>query len=101
MQAGLPGRSRPPGGACPAVLWAAWGAACRLRPEPPELLIPFQQSPADLRPVFEKFIKPVWLRPDDFNSRSLLQRLTPSTGHVVVDSDLSGDWKAEMATITR
>jgi hypothetical protein len=69
----------------------------RLRPEPPELLIPFQRSPADLRPVIDRFIQPVWLRPDDFNTRSLLQRLTPIYWPMwLVDGDLSGDWQAEM-----
>jgi hypothetical protein len=86
------------GGACPGcAVGRLEPQPARLRPEPPELLIPFQQSPADLRPVIDKFLKPVWLRPDDFNSRSLLQRLTPVYWPMwLVDSDLSGDWKAEM-----
>jgi hypothetical protein len=69
----------------------------RLRPEPPELLIPFKHSPADLRQLIDRFIKPVWLRPDDCNQRNLLQRLTPIYWPMwLVDSDLSGDWQAEM-----
>jgi hypothetical protein len=86
------------GGACPGCATGRLEPQpARLRPEPPELLIPFQQSPADLRPVIDKFIKPVWLRPDDFNPRSLLQRLTPVYWPMwLVDSDLSGDWQAEM-----
>lgn len=69
----------------------------RLRPEPPELLAPFQRSPADLRPVLERFVKPVWLRPDDFNPRNLMERLTPIYWPMwLVDSDLAGDWQAEM-----
>jgi len=69
----------------------------RLRPEPPELLVPFQHSPAGLRPILDRFVKPVWLRPDDFNPRSLLQRLTPVYWTMwLVDGDLSGDWKTEM-----
>jgi len=69
----------------------------RLRPEPPELLIPFQKTPADLRPIIERFVKPVWLRPGDFNTRLLLRRLTPIYWPMwLVDADLSGDWQAEM-----
>ena len=86
------------GGACPGCAAGRLEPQpARLRPEPPELLIPFQQSPADLRPAIDKFLKPVWLRPDDFNSRSLLQRLIPIYWPMwLVDSDLSGDWQAEM-----
>ncbi len=69
----------------------------RLRPEPPELLIPFQHNPTSLRPLLDGFVKPVWLRPDDFNTSTLLQRLVPFYWPMwLVDSDLSGDWKAEM-----
>ena len=69
----------------------------RLRPEPPELLVPFQQSPSDLRPIFDRFVKPVWLRPDEFNTHTLLQRLTPVNWPMwLVDGDLSGSWQAEM-----
>jgi hypothetical protein len=69
----------------------------RLRPEPPELLVPFQQNPTSLRPVIERFVKPVWLHPDDFNASTLMQRLIPIYWPMwLVDSDLSGDWKAEM-----
>jgi hypothetical protein len=69
----------------------------RLRPEPPELLVPFQQSPAGLRSAIDRFVRPVWLRPGDFTTSNLLQRLIPIYWPMwLVDSDLSGDWKAEM-----
>jgi hypothetical protein len=68
-----------------------------MRPEPPELLIPFQQSSANLRAIIDRFVKPVWLRPDDFNPNNLVQRLTPIYWPMwLVDADLSGDWQAEM-----
>lgn len=69
----------------------------RMRPEPPELLIPFQKKPADLRLLLDQFVKPVWLHPADFNTRQLMQRLTPFYWPMwLVDSDLTGAWQAEM-----
>jgi hypothetical protein len=69
----------------------------RLRSEPPELLIPFQKQPTDLGSILDRFVKPVWLRPAELNTRLLLQRLTPLYWPMwLVDSDLSGDWQAEM-----
>jgi hypothetical protein len=69
----------------------------RLRPEEPELLLPFARQPADLRAALENFIKPIWLRPDDLNAEALLKRLTPVfTPMWLVDSDVAGEWRAEV-----
>lgn len=69
----------------------------RLRPEPPELVLPFARRPADLRGALEAFVKPVWLRPDDLNADPLLKRLTPVfTPMWLVDSDVVGEWRAEV-----
>ena len=67
-----------------------------LRPEPPELLIPFQKKPADLLPALTGFVKEVWLRPDDFNPNTLMHRMVPVYWPMwLVDSDVNGNWQAE------
>jgi hypothetical protein len=69
----------------------------RLRPEPPELLIPFRQNRQDARTILEKFVQPVWLRCPDFTVDNLLQRVTPVYWPMwLVDADLRGDWRAEV-----
>ncbi len=68
-----------------------------LRPEPPELLIPFQKTSNALQPVFQNFVKAVWLRPDDFNEQALLQRCIPLFAPVwLVDANLAGSWEVEV-----
>jgi hypothetical protein len=87
--------SQPDARAAGGLTWST--QPVRLRPEPPELLVPFQKSPADLRPAIDRFVRQVWLRPGDFNTPALLQRLTPIYWPMwLVDGDLSGDWQAEM-----
>ncbi len=67
-----------------------------LRPEPPELALPFRLKPADLVPMLERFMKPVWLRPQDFTVTNLLQRATPVYLPMwLVDGEVTGDWQAE------
>lgn len=69
----------------------------RLRPEPPELLLPFQQSDSQLRATVENFTKEVRFRLDDFTPQKLLQRLTPVFWPMwLVDSDVVGVWQAEV-----
>jgi hypothetical protein len=68
----------------------------RLRHEAPELLAPFRYSLSNLRPGMEKFVKEVWLRPDDFDTDKLLQRAVPVYWPMwLVDSDVVGNWQAE------
>ncbi len=68
-----------------------------MRPEPPELLIPFQKAADSLLPDFERFVKAVWLRPDDFNENALLQRAVPMFVPLwLVDAGLCGSWEAEV-----
>ncbi len=68
----------------------------RLRPEAPELLAPFRYTPANLRPGLEKFVKEVWLRPEDFETDKLLQRAVPLYWPMwLVDSNVTGNWQAE------
>jgi hypothetical protein len=68
-----------------------------LRPEAPEMLIPFQKKASDLQPILLSFTKDVWLRPDDFNPESMLQRLVQVYWPMwLVDSDVAGNWQAEV-----
>jgi hypothetical protein len=68
-----------------------------MRPEAPELLIPFRKTPADLLPALQGFLRPVWLRSDDMNAESLARRAVPIFWpEWLVDADVTGDWKAEM-----
>ncbi len=68
-----------------------------IRPEPPELLIPFQKASETLQPIFQNFVKAVWLRPDDFNEQTLLRRCVPVFAPFwLVDACLAGSWEAEV-----
>jgi hypothetical protein len=67
-----------------------------LRPEAPELLAPFRYNRSNLRPGLEKFVKEVWLRPEDFETEKLLQRAVPVYWPMwLVDSEVVGHWQAE------
>jgi hypothetical protein len=69
----------------------------RLRPEPPELVLPFQRGADNLRPTLEKFTRGVWLAPDDFTPAGLQQRLIPIYWPIwLVDGQVSGAWQAEV-----
>ena len=69
----------------------------RLRSEPPELLLPFQRGPDNLRPALEKFTSGVWLASDDFSPAVLQQRLVPIFWPIwLVDGQVSGSWQAEV-----
>jgi hypothetical protein len=68
-----------------------------LRKEPPELMVGFQKGRNDLLPIFNNFVKGVWLHSDDFNPQDLARRAVPVFWPMwLVDSDLSGDWLAEI-----
>lgn len=67
-----------------------------LRPEAPELLAPFRFAQADLRPGLDKFVREVWLRSQDFETETLLQRAVPVYWPMwLLDSDVAGHWQAE------
>jgi hypothetical protein len=69
----------------------------RLRPEPPELVIPFPQKGQDYLTQAQNFVKPVWLRPDDLEPACLIQRAVPVfLPHWLVDGNLSGNWQAQV-----
>ena len=69
----------------------------QLRSEPPELVIPFEKKRPDVQATLANFVKEVWLRPDDLNAERLLERIAPVYWPMwLVDSDVSGSWKAEI-----
>lgn len=69
----------------------------RMRPEPPEKMLAFEISPGDLRAILTEFVRPVWLRPDDLNPLSMLQRAVRVCWPMwLVDADLLGAWEAEV-----
>ncbi len=68
----------------------------RLSSQPPELLVPFVKTQADVRAALESFVKGVWLAPDDFNTEMLLRRAVPLYWSMwLVDGDVVGIWQAE------
>jgi hypothetical protein len=68
-----------------------------LRTEPPERLIAFQFGRSQVAETLSRFAKGVWLRPDDFNPTSLLERISPVYWPMwLVDSDVVGSWQAEI-----
>jgi hypothetical protein len=70
--------------------------AC-LRPEPPEMVLPFKVKHGDLLIILAHFVKGIWLHPDDFNPDDLFRRVLPVFLPMwLVDSDLIGTWQAEM-----
>ena len=85
------------GSSCPACFQGqlasqpAW-----LRPEPPELLVPFGKRAADLQSLLAGFTRGVWLHADDFTPERLIQRLRPVYVPMwLVDSDMTGNWQAD------
>jgi hypothetical protein len=68
-----------------------------LRPEPPELLIPFRISREEIARILKQYSEAVWIRPDDFKAEILMSRLMPVYfPEWLVDSDILGTWSAEM-----
>jgi hypothetical protein len=65
--------------------------------EPPELVVPFRQGRAEVQALLGQFVKDIWLKPQDMKLENLLQRVQPVFWPMwLVDSTLSGDWKAEV-----
>jgi hypothetical protein len=68
-----------------------------LRSEPPERIIPFQHNQSSVQPILDKFVRKVWLRPDDFSTENLLQRMEPVFVPMwLVDGDVFGTWESEV-----
>ena len=68
-----------------------------LRTEPPELVIPFEKKRPEVQAILVNFVNEVWLRPDDLKAERLLERVVPVYWPMwLVDSDVRGNWKAEI-----
>ncbi len=68
----------------------------RMRPEPPEQMLPFARSAADVRNILTAFVKSVWIAPDDLNAEAMLKRAVPVFWPTwLVDGDVAGTWEAE------
>jgi hypothetical protein len=85
-------------GACPSCMnGSLMPQPVLLRSEPPELILPFQQTQASLLAQLQEFTRGVWLHTPDFTPKSLLSRVVPIYWPMwLVDGDISGDWRAEM-----
>lgn len=68
-----------------------------IRPEPPELLLDFTITTAQVQTRFDAWLKGVWLRPMELTPGVLAQRLTRTFVPMwLVDGKVTGNWKAQM-----
>ena len=68
-----------------------------LRPEPPELLLNYKISPAQVRQRFQDWLKGMWLRAPELEAGVLASRLTKTFIPMwLVDGTVTGNWKAQM-----
>lgn len=68
-----------------------------LRPEPPELLVPFAITPDQVNTRLQEWLKGNWLRPDELNADLLTRRLTRTFIPMwLVDGQVRGQWQADM-----
>lgn len=68
-----------------------------LRPEPPELIVPFLKPGSQLLSIFQDFTRGVWLHPPDFTPESLTGRALPVFWPMwLVDSTVEGEWQSEI-----
>jgi hypothetical protein len=89
-----------PGPRCPACLAESLGSQpARLRPEPPEMVVPFAHNltPARLSAALAEWLRGVWLRPSDLGVEQLLSRLMRAYLPMwLVDGQVVGVWQAQM-----
>jgi hypothetical protein len=85
---------------CPACLRERLESQpVRWRREPPELLVPFESSLTDRRlsKNVERWLRGVWLRPDELRADLLLSRLRRVFVPMwLVDATVVGHWSAQM-----
>jgi hypothetical protein len=68
-----------------------------IRPEPPELLVDYVLTPAQVRERFNTWLKGVWLRPKELDPAILTHRLTRTFVPMwLVDGQVRGHWQAQM-----
>ncbi len=62
----------------------------------PERLLPFKVPRGDLLPIYQAFISPVWIKPEELNPETLLKNTRPVFWPLwLVDADVSGHWQME------
>jgi hypothetical protein len=85
------------GGICPLCYQAPLESQpALLRPKEPELLIPFNINKKQLQSLVDQFVSGVWIKPPDFQSDNLMQRMTPIYWPMwLVDCDVDGHWQME------
>jgi len=67
-----------------------------MRPEPPELAVPFAVSPAQAGAALEAWARGVWLRPAELSGPVLQQRLMSTYVPMwLVDAEVVGGWSAQ------
>lgn len=86
------------GRTCPICgLGVLEGQPALMRSEPPELVLPFGRQKSDLPTLFQEFVSPVWLKPDDLAAATLAQRAVPVLWPMwLVDGNIVGGWEAEL-----
>lgn len=68
-----------------------------IRPEPPELLLDFAITPAQVQTHFTDWLKGIWLHPKELSPAVLTQRLTRTFVPMwLVDGKVTGIWQAQM-----
>ena len=68
----------------------------RMRPAEPENLLPFRITRTDLGQIYDTFISPVWLKPQDLMTERLLKRTQAVFWPLwLVDTRVSGHWQME------
>ena len=69
----------------------------RLRSKEPERIIPFDINRNQIQSKVDDFVAGVWIKPKDFQSINLMQRLTPVYWPMwLVDCDVDGHWQMEV-----
>lgn len=68
----------------------------QIRSKEPERVIPFNISRTQLQSKVDNFVSGVWIKPTDFQSKNLMQRMTPVYWPMwLVDCDVNGHWQME------